>query len=101
MGAFWRAKFQRPNKKATATVAFCSLSSVTGTVSSFRVANRVGGNGSFLRGFPMWELPRRSMHEVLSGRQESVADERPNYEDLFDWSMSALAIYRRPTCPMP
>jgi hypothetical protein len=72
-------RFGRQTQKATAMVAFCVLLPyVTGTVSSFRVANRVGGNGRFLRGFPMWELPRGSMHEELSaGHEVSLTRSRP------------------------
>jgi hypothetical protein len=62
------------NEKATATVAFCSLS-VTGTVSSFRVANRVGESGRFLRGFPMWELPRAQYARGIVGAARNSADE--------------------------
>ena len=48
------------NEKPPLRWLFGALSSVTESVSKtvlyFRVANRVGGNGRFLRGFPMWEL---------------------------------------------
>jgi hypothetical protein len=30
----------------------------------------MGENGSFLRRFPMWQFPRRSMHEEMSTRHE-------------------------------
>jgi hypothetical protein len=47
----------RQSGNGTGTVAFCSLSSVTGTVSSFRVANQMDTSGRFLWRFPMWKLP--------------------------------------------
>src|ERR1700739_4591690 len=61
----------RRSGNGTGTVAFwCSLQFVTGTVPIFRIANRLRANGKFLCGFPMRELPRRSMHEELSTRHE-------------------------------
>jgi hypothetical protein len=80
------------NVKATAAVAFCSLSSATGTVSSFRVANRVAESGSFLRGFPMCEFPRLSMQEALSRRHEiSLTERRRMGADREDAEFSLLA----------
>jgi hypothetical protein len=84
----------RQSGNGTGTVAFYSLSSVTETVSSFRVANRVGGNGRFLRGFPMRELPCWP-HAGEFPTAQGFAGEKATYEDLFDSSMSALAIWRK------
>jgi hypothetical protein len=45
-----------------------SLRFVTGTVSSFRIANRGEASGRFLHGFPMWELPCGAREKVCGGR---------------------------------
>lgn len=73
------------NEKPPLRWLFRALSSVTESVSKtvlyFRVANRVGGNGRFLRGFPMWSYLGQYASGIVSAAR-NVTDVKTTSQDL-------------------